>query len=233
MLLTSIASLAGILGLILTLLFTARQTRKLTEQTMTGNAIAHLDAHYNALERLHDLNRILLEKPNLQPYFLLEKECQLGDPDYDSIRLLGEMFADVFDLGLELHRRIKDEVHRDCWDATIIEALKQPVLRQAITSDAPWWPDLRMFVQRRTDLFAPSPSSDLLANASANPAAPDPQQEIGHVGKARHTILEKTSEKFWLLERQTRRIIERRGDNDLADCRQARVVLGPMLVTDP
>jgi hypothetical protein len=201
MLLTSIASLAGILGLILTLLFMARQTRKLTEQTMTGNAIAHLDAHYNALERLHDLNKILLEMPNLQPYFLLGKECQPGDPDYDSIRLLGEMFADVFDLGLELHRRIKDEVHRDCWDATVIEAIKQPILRQAITSDAPWWPDLRMFVQQRPELFAPSPGSGLLASASANPATPAPQQETGHVVKARYAVFEKATA---LLRRQTR-----------------------------
>jgi hypothetical protein len=183
--LTNIASLAGVLGLILTLLFMARQTQKLAEQTMTGNAIAHLDAHYNALERLHDLNKILLGMPNLQPYFLLGKECQLGDPDYDSVRLLGEMFADVFDLGLELHRRIRDEVHRDCWDTTIIEALKQPVLRQAIISDAPWWPDLRMFVQQRPELFNPSPSSDLPANASANPDTADPQQEIGHATGAR------------------------------------------------
>ncbi len=154
--LTGITSLVGIIGLILTLLLMASQTRKLADQTMTANAIAHLDAHYGALERMHDLNRILLEFPRLQPYFLLGKECNPGNPDYDSARLLGEMFADVFDLGLELHRKIRDEVHRDCWDATIIEALTQPILYQIIISGAPWWPDLRRFVQQRQELFRPS-----------------------------------------------------------------------------
>ena len=149
---TDIVSLAGILGLILTILLMTAQTRKLTEQTMTGNAIAHLGAHYNALERVHDLNRILLEMPNLQPYFLMGKECHIGDPYYHSVQLLGEMFADVFDLGLELHRRINDEVHHDCWDAVVTEALKQPVLHQAITSGAPWWPDLLLFVQKKPEL---------------------------------------------------------------------------------
>jgi hypothetical protein len=165
---TSIASLTGILGLILTLLFMARQTRKLTEQTLTGNAIAHLDAHYNALERFHDLNRFLLDKPNLQPYFLLGKNCQVGDPEYNTVRLLAEMFADVFDLGLELHRRIKDDIHTECWNATVVEALKQPVLRQVITSDAPWWPDLRLFAKQRPELCEPPPSSDLAVNKSSN-----------------------------------------------------------------
>ena len=162
--LTNIASLTGIAGLILTLLIMTSQTRKLAEQTMTGNAIAHLGAHYNALERFHDLNKILLEKPNLQPYFLSGRECYPGDPNYASVQLLGEMFADVFDLGLELHRRIKDEVHRDCWDSTVIEALKQPVLRQAITSGAPWWPELRMFVQQRQEFGEPSSTPDLSAS---------------------------------------------------------------------
>ena len=169
MLITNIASLAGIVGLILTLLLMSHQTRKLTEQTITGNAIAQLDAHYNALERLHDLNRVLLDTPNLQPYFLLGKECQADDPDYNSVRLLGEMFADVFDLGLELHRRIKDDIHHDCWDTTVIEALKQPVLRQAITSGAPWWPDLRLFIQQRPELLQRSLSAELQVDKSENP----------------------------------------------------------------
>ena len=155
---TDVTSLIGILGLILTLLIMVSQTRKLTDQTMTANAIAHLDAHYNALERLHDLNKILLEKPELQPYFLQGAECNPGDPDYDNARLLGEMFADVFDLGLELHRKVYDEVHRSCWDATIVEALKQPILCRVIASDAPWWPDLRMFVQHRPELFTSASS---------------------------------------------------------------------------
>jgi hypothetical protein len=163
MLFTDIASLAGILGLILTILLMTSQTRKLAEQTKTGTAIAHLGAHYNALDRFHDLNKILLEKPDLQPYFLGGRECYLGDPNYANVRLLAEMFADVFDLGLELHRRIKDEVHRECWDATVIEALKQPVLRQAITSDAPWWPDLRRFVQQRPELGKSFSTQDLSA----------------------------------------------------------------------
>jgi hypothetical protein len=168
MLITNIASLAGIAGLILTLLLTSRQTRKLAEQTMTGNAIAQLDAHYNALERLHDLNRVLLDMPHLQPYFLSAKECQVGDPEYNSVKLLGEMFADVFDLGLELHRRIKDDMHHDCWDATITEALKQPVLHQIITSGAPWWPDLRRFIQQRPELWQPSRSAELRVDTSNN-----------------------------------------------------------------
>lgn len=109
---TDVTSLIGILGLILTLLLMARQTRRLSDQTMTANAIAHLDAHYSTLERLHDLNKILLERPELQPYFLLAAECNPGDPDYDNARLLAEMFADVFDLGLELHRKVYDEMHR-------------------------------------------------------------------------------------------------------------------------
>jgi hypothetical protein len=82
MTLSDIATLAGILGLILTLLLMATQTRKLADQTMTANAIAHLAAHYNALERLHDLDRILLDRPRLQPYFLSGKDCRPDNPDY-------------------------------------------------------------------------------------------------------------------------------------------------------
>lgn len=156
-----ITSLAGILGLILTLLLMASQTRKLVVQTRIANAAAHLGAHYDALERLHDLNRILLETPKLQPYFLLCAECNPGDPDYDSARLLADMFADVFDLGLELHRRIGDEVHRDCWDSTVMDALQQPILKQTITSGATWWPELRLFVQQRPEVINSAAKSQI------------------------------------------------------------------------
>ncbi len=140
-----LVSIAGILGLIATLLIMAWQTHQLRQQTETANAIAHLGAHYNALERAHDINRLLLEHPELQPYFIQGQECLPSDPHSASVKLIAEMMADVFDLGLELHRRIADPVHGHCWDFVILDALKQPALRDMLTSGAPWWPDLKLF----------------------------------------------------------------------------------------
>jgi hypothetical protein len=79
------------------------------------------------------------------------------------------MFADVFDLGLELHRRIHDEVHRDCWKLVIVDSLKQPLLYKVVTSDAPWWPDLQMFFAQRPELVKRSaePEGDEAAITSA------------------------------------------------------------------
>ena len=55
------------------------------------------------------------------------------------------MIADIYDLGLQHTRTIPDKVHKDCWPASVIESLKQPILNEVLRTPQPWYPELRLF----------------------------------------------------------------------------------------
>jgi hypothetical protein len=133
----------GTLAVVVSLLILAWQTRQLSRQTAVGNAVGITGAHHSVLERQHDVYRALIDHPELAPYFLAGRPCPPDDPNRSRAVVLGEMLGDIHDLGLEITRRFPDPTHADCWKASTIAALQQPILVETFHAYAHrWWPEL-------------------------------------------------------------------------------------------
>ncbi|MEU4339340.1 hypothetical protein AB0F59_32615 [Micromonospora lupini] len=103
--------------------------------------MAALGAMYNGLERLHQLQNILIEHPNFRPYFYSNKV----PPDSSSeegvrLLLLAEIFGDVLDYGLMVVDLIPPVKEYEGWHdfATFLHE-HSPVLRQVAYEHPEWW----------------------------------------------------------------------------------------------
>ncbi|MGN9812783.1 hypothetical protein ACTMSW_25945 [Micromonospora sp. BQ11] len=129
------------LGVIASLAFVAFQTRQLTKQTRISNGIAALGAMYNGIERLHQFQTFLIERPEIHPYFYSDK----APPDPDSaegirVRQLAPLLCDVLEYGLmtvELMPTVRE--HEGWHDFAIFLHGHSPVLRQVVYEHPEWW----------------------------------------------------------------------------------------------
>ncbi|MDG4834086.1 hypothetical protein O7627_33015 [Solwaraspora sp. WMMD1047] len=139
------------------MLILAWQTMQLTQQVKVANAAATYNSHVGVMQFYHEVLKVLIDQPHLRPYFLAGKPCPLSDPNRTEAVLIAEMIADVHELGLQHTRKIPERVHRDCWPASVIASLEQPILNEVLRTPRPWYPELRMFFEStdRTKLPAP------------------------------------------------------------------------------
>ncbi|MFC4016437.1 hypothetical protein ACFOW4_00520 [Micromonospora sp. GCM10011542] len=127
--------------MVASLAFVAFQTRQLTRQTQTSNGIAALGAMYNGLERLHQIQAILIERPNLRPYFYSNKVPLDLDPEEGTrLLLLAELLGDVLDYGLMVVDLMPPVKEYEGWHdfATFLHE-HSPVLRQIAYEHPEWW----------------------------------------------------------------------------------------------
>jgi hypothetical protein len=161
-----VAQLIGSIGVIGSLLLMAWQTRQLAHQTAVSNTVGKTAARYNALERLHDIHKLIIEYPELRPYFYGSKPCPVGDPLRARVLTLAEMMADAIDYGLGVARQFPP-VLTDSWYLTALAAAKQPVMQEIVRANPDYWPDLKARLKNESWMIAM--------------AAPAPQVSAGRV----------------------------------------------------
>jgi hypothetical protein len=99
MILEIITAISGI-SVVLSLIFATGQTRELTKQTKLNNHIETLGSMHDSLEMLHEIQAILIDKPELRPYFYKSKPCPSKGQRRKVVINIAEMLADTIDYGL-------------------------------------------------------------------------------------------------------------------------------------
>jgi hypothetical protein len=154
--LSNFSVIVGVFGVIVSVLILAWQTLQLTRQVTVANAAAVYTSHVDVLQLHHEVFKVLIAHPHLQPYFLAGEPCPPGDPNRREVVMIAEMIADVHELGLQHTRKIPDPVHRNCWPASVVESLKQPILNEVLRTPQPWYPELRIFFENTHEAGMPT-----------------------------------------------------------------------------
>jgi hypothetical protein len=146
--LANVSAVVGLCGVVLSVLLLAWQTFQLTQQVKIANAAAIYNTHLGVTAQHHEILTLLLDRPNLRPYFVAGKPCPSEDPNRAEALLIAGMMADVHDLGLQHTRKVPDPLHVNCWPATIRDSLQQPILNEVLRTPRPWYPELRRFFEK-------------------------------------------------------------------------------------
>src|SRR5690349_8199874 len=97
---SEIGQVAGVVGVITSVLTLAWQMRGLVHQTKMSNALGVIQAHHSSMERHHALLSTIVDKPELRPYFYDRKPCPPDDPLRETLLTMAEMMADAAEYGL-------------------------------------------------------------------------------------------------------------------------------------
>lgn len=135
-----IASVAAIL----TILFSALQTRALSRQTAISNGISAASAIYNSIERLHNIGNLVYQDPDLGKYFHEGAPIPAeGSVKRNKVLILAHMYADCLDYGLMIKGLAPEAGSYDCWDAYAEGRLaSSPAIRLVVSENPAWWPTL-------------------------------------------------------------------------------------------
>jgi hypothetical protein len=140
--LTAVTAIGGLLGVIVSLIFLAIQTRTLSRQVRAGNTLTGTQVLDHALTSLRELHLKMLEYPGMRAYFYDGKPCPGHGTDKERVVTFAELFADVLDTGIQAVRRIPENENEQ-WVSYCRFALDHsPALRTTVTAHINWWPRL-------------------------------------------------------------------------------------------
>ncbi|TDB75585.1 hypothetical protein [Micromonospora sp. KC723] len=142
--LDTVLSLVGVALVVVSLCFSAVQTREVARQSRINNGIgsaAALMEMNNVSRAWHDR---LLENPSLRPYFFDGRPCAPHHDDRQSVLTLAELLADVLECELQVAALLPDFHFAHSWYEWPAHMLKQsPVLAEVVECHPEWWPALR------------------------------------------------------------------------------------------
>jgi hypothetical protein len=107
----AISAAVGVVVTFFGFVFVYRQIRQVS-QASRANAHAAIFSH--SLE----ITRVMLGNPKVKPYLSDKKDLPEGDPLYDEVVLVCEMFGDFYE-HVSLQRENLPEQSRACWDKAI------------------------------------------------------------------------------------------------------------------
>lgn len=140
---TLVCAVGGLIGLVVSLIFLAVQTRAVSNQVRASNNVAGTQALDGSLAALREINFKLLEYPGLRAYFYDGKTCPRRGPERVRVLLMTDVFADVLDSGCQAARRIPDTESEEDWASYCRYILdRSPTLRAQVAEQPNWWPDL-------------------------------------------------------------------------------------------
>ncbi|WP_344082474.1 hypothetical protein [Luedemannella helvata] len=134
---------------VISVLFTARQTRELAKQTRISNSvgIATVVLGFNQLTQgSYDL---ILRRPELRPYFFDNRPCRENDPNRAEVLLLAEVFGDVLEYELsavDIMPEVPMFTQWHNWPRNMVRY--SPVLRELIDRFPDYWPTLRILLMQ-------------------------------------------------------------------------------------
>ncbi|MFC8518724.1 hypothetical protein [Streptomyces sp. NPDC057257] len=140
---TNIFGLIASVGVVVSLLVAAWQTRELTRQTAINNGIAASTAIYNGMERIQDFEKCLAAEHWLHAHFYENA----GIPSDRSRRIhvlcLARMLADILSYGLVISARNPEVRGYGGWENYAL-AMRDtcPALVEVVNQHPEWWPAL-------------------------------------------------------------------------------------------
>jgi hypothetical protein len=142
--LTSVATIIGLAGVIASVALLAWQTRAVARQTEISNSIAGASVISSMTSSLRQVLLLFVEYPELRPYFYESKPSPLRGPKRVRILTVAEMLANILEEGLSVNRfvwtvRIYEEWPLYCADMLATS----PALNEVMLQHPEWWRTLR------------------------------------------------------------------------------------------
>jgi hypothetical protein len=150
--LTEIATISGLAGLIISLSLLAWQTRAVARQTEISNAIARASAISNSSSSFRQVILLFVEYPELRPYFYDSKNLPAHGRKRDRIISAAEILGDILEDGLVVNRLLPNIRFHDSWPAYCSYMLvASPALIEIMHQHPGWWPALRSLQPKGTN----------------------------------------------------------------------------------
>ncbi|MFB7927712.1 hypothetical protein ACFC4C_01250 [Streptomyces sp. NPDC056039] len=140
---TSVTAIGGLLGLIVSLVFLAVQTRAVSKQVAASNNLAGTQSLDHTFAGLREIHFKMLEYPGVRAYFYEGHPLPTQEPDRERVLIIADSLADVLDSGIQVTRRIPQNESEEDWASYCRYLLERsPTLRAVVSEHPKWWPDL-------------------------------------------------------------------------------------------
>ena len=147
--LTNVATIGGLAGIIVSIMLLAWQTRAVAQQTQISNAIASASVISNSTSGLREVLSHLIEHPELRPYFYDAKRPPLRGNKRMRIVTTAEILADALEEGLSVNRLVPTARLFEEWPLYCIDMLtSSPALNEIVQQHPNSWQLLRALQPR-------------------------------------------------------------------------------------
>jgi hypothetical protein len=149
--LTGVATIVGLAGVIVSVILLAWQTRSVAQQTKISNAIANASVISNSTSGLREALSLFVEYPELRPYFYESRHPPLHGHKRRRIFTVAEILADILEEGLAVNRIVRTVRFSKEWPAYCVGMLTaSPALSEVIQQNPDSWQLLRALQSRGT-----------------------------------------------------------------------------------
>ena len=97
--LAGVVGVISSIGVVASLVLILWQIRLLT-RTRISNEVGSTAAAYSALERIHQVSQIMIDRPETQPYFYENIALPSDRAERDRVLMIAQIMADTIDYGL-------------------------------------------------------------------------------------------------------------------------------------
>ncbi len=142
----TVMQILGLLGVAVSIVILAWQTRRLTQQTRASNLIATASLNHSATALLHGAWSFIAHDPALRPHFYDKLPCPEGHPNHAKALMVAEMAADAASFAILIAQLLPQTRHeerrRGDWSDTARFIVQQPIVQEIVRAHPRWWPAL-------------------------------------------------------------------------------------------
>ncbi|WP_413757200.1 hypothetical protein [Streptomyces sp. MMBL 11-3] len=139
---TTVTAVGGLVGLVVSLVFLALQTRAVLRQVLSSNNLAGTRVLDPTIAGLREIHFKMLDYPGMRSYFYEGAPVPTDDSDRERVMTFAEMMADVLGGGLQALERIP-ESDNDEWVSYCRFVLDQsPAVLSLVEAHPGWWSHL-------------------------------------------------------------------------------------------
>jgi hypothetical protein len=147
--LTNVATIVGLAGVISSVVLLAWQTRAVAQQTRISNSIASASVISNSTSGLREVLALFIEHPELRPYFYEFKSPPSQGNKRARIITAAEILADILEEGLSVNRLVQTVRFSEEWPLFCADMLtSSPALNEVIQQNPNSWRLLRALQPR-------------------------------------------------------------------------------------
>ena len=149
--LTTIATIGGLVGVIVSVTLLAWQTRAVAQQTRISNAIARASIISNESSSLRQVFSLFVEYPELRQYFYGSKLLPVNRHRRERIISVAEILGDILEDGLVVNNILPTVRFAERWPPFCTGFLTtSPALNELLRQHPEWRPLLRSLHPRDT-----------------------------------------------------------------------------------
>lgn len=128
-LISSCTSCSGTLAVLITLVFIARQTNEMAQQSKAAAKAAIGSPHDRVAAQMQAMDMVFIDHPHMRAYFYAAKPIDAASPDYNLAVSIAELRLDFLDQVVAQARLFPDDWKLDRWRDHIVWSLRQsPVM---------------------------------------------------------------------------------------------------------